>query len=60
MVEEIDNIESLENNYFSSSKIVLEYRKEGNYYDIIMKVINDLLNRLDSLTDTGKTNYQEF
>jgi len=50
----------LENNYFSSSKIVLEYRKEGNYYDIIMKVINDLLNRLDSLTDTGKTNYQEF
>lgn len=57
-MEEIDNIESLENNYFSSSKITLEYRKDGNYYDIIMKVINDLLTRLDTINETGKTNYQ--
>lgn len=60
MVEEIDNIEEMENNYFNSSKICFEYRKDGNYYDIIMKVINDLLERIDSPSDSGKTHYQEF
>ena len=62
MVDEIDNIENLENNYFSQSKIILEYRKDGNYYDLIMRVVNDLLNRLEGTGagNSGKTNYQEF
>ena len=28
---------------------MFEFRKEGNYYDLIMKVINDLLNKIDNV-----------
>lgn len=60
MVEEIDNIEEMENNYFNNSKLGFEFRKDGNYNDIIMKVVNDLLERIDTHNDNGRTNHQEF
>lgn len=43
-------MEELQNNYFNSSKICFELRKEGNYNDLIMRVLNDLLERIDAPT----------
>ena len=47
IVREVDNIESLDNNYFTHSDIVFEYREEGNYNDLIMRMINDLMSLVD-------------
>lgn len=60
MVEEIDNLEEMQNNYFNNSKVYFEYREDGNYNDVIMKVVNDLLERIDILNPSERTNYQEF
>lgn len=59
-VREVDNIESLENNYFASSDVVFEYRQEGNYNDLIMLVLNDLMARVDEKASGETTNFQEF
>jgi hypothetical protein len=45
-VREVDNIESLTNNYFTSSSIYFEYRESGNYNDLIMMMINDLISKV--------------
>jgi hypothetical protein len=43
----MDNIESLENNYFTQTDIVFEYREDGNYNDLIMRMVNDLIGLVD-------------
>jgi hypothetical protein len=48
VVHEIDDIEALKNNYFFNSDIDFEYRENGNYNDLIMRVINDLSKRINS------------
>ena len=47
----MDNIESLDNNYFNHTDIVFEYREEGNYNDLIMRMVNDLMNLADKEAD---------
>ena len=42
LVYEVDNIEALSNNYLISSKVVFEYRDDGNYNDLIMRFINEV------------------
>jgi phage I-like protein len=44
----VDNSEALPNNYFAYSKIVFEYRENGNYNDLIMLMLNDLMGIVDS------------
>jgi hypothetical protein len=46
-VHEVDNIESLDNNYFTHTDIVFEYREDGNYNDLIMRMMNDLMGLID-------------
>lgn len=42
IVHEVDNIEALENNYMSKTDYVFEYREDGNYNDLIMKLMNEI------------------
>jgi hypothetical protein len=44
----VDNSEALSNSYFAHSKIVFEYRESGNYNDLIMMLLNDLMRIVDS------------
>jgi hypothetical protein len=46
-VHEVDNSEAISNNYFARSSIVFEYRDSGNYNDLIMRMINDLMQTID-------------
>lgn len=48
IVKEINNIEVLSNDFFYNSNIPLEYRESGNYNDIIMQVLNELISLADS------------
>jgi len=50
-VREADNIESLDKNYFTHTDFAFEYREEGNYNDLIMRMINDLMSLVDKETD---------
>mgnify|MGYP006910362897 CR=1 FL=1 len=44
MIHEVDNIEALPNNYLASAtNVVFEYRDDGNYNDLIMRLINELV-----------------
>lgn len=49
VVKEIDNIEALENDIFSYSEdsYGFEYRESGSYNDLIMKLLNDLMSKID-------------
>lgn len=48
-IKEIDNIEALENDlfYYSDDSFGFEYRESGNYNDLIMKLVNQLMKRID-------------
>jgi len=60
----VDNIESLDNNYFTHTDIIFEYREEGNCNDLIMRMVNDLMNLVDKTISPEKerdlTNYGNF
>lgn len=47
VIKEINNMEMLSNDFFYNSDIVLKYRENGNYNDIIMRVINDMVSLAD-------------
>jgi hypothetical protein len=64
IVQEIDNMGALDNNYFTFSEVVFEYRQGGNYNDLIMRMMNDVVSRIDVKSKShqakGMTNYQDF
>ena len=62
IVQEIDNMGALDNNYFTFSDVVFEYRQSGNYNDLIMRMMNDIVSRIDAKSHLAKgmTNYQDF
>lgn len=53
---------ALDNNYFTFSDVVFEYRQSGNYNDLIMRMMNDIVSRIDAKSHLAKgmTNYQDF
>lgn len=53
-VREIDNLDAIRNDYFYTSSIQFSYRENGNYNDLIMRVLNDLMQRID-LVEEGDT-----
>jgi hypothetical protein len=57
-VKEVDNIEALSNNYFTTSSIVFEYRESGNYNDLIMLMLNDLISKVDESQE--QTSFRGF
>lgn len=60
IVHEVDNIESINNNYFTHTSLIFEFREEGNYNDLIMAMMNDLMQFIDNETEDDKTNYTDF
>lgn len=58
VVHEVDHIETVDNNYFTTSPIVFELRESGNYNDLIMRVINDQISKVDQTQEAN--NYQVF
>ena len=48
LVNEIDNMDSLTNDFLANSQIVFEYREDGNYNDIIMEMLNELMGLVDN------------
>lgn len=51
-------MEALSNDYFAHTKIVFEYRNSGNYSDLIMLMLNDLMGIVDSEDEEGVSTYQ--
>ena len=47
-IQEKDNMEALPNNFLSTSHVVFEYREDGNYNDLIMKMLNELMGLIDN------------
>ena len=60
VVHEVDNIEALPNNYLNDSKVVFEFRESGNYNDLIMQMINEVMGKIDEPAHEETSNYQDF
>jgi glutaredoxin-related protein len=63
-VQEMDNLGALSNTYFCNSSVGFEYRESGNYNDLVMRMLNDILSRLDQpspfLPSRRSTNFTDF
>ena len=62
VVKEINNMEVTSNDFFYNSNINLEYRENGNYNDIIMRVLNELISLADNQSPNVPqcTNFNDF
>jgi hypothetical protein len=47
VVKEINNMEVLSNDFFYNSDIAIKYRESGNYNDVIMRVLNEIISLAD-------------
>ncbi len=59
-VKSMDKSQMLENDYVYSSEVSFEYRKDGRYEDLIMRLINELMKRCNAEDRSGDTNYKVF
>ena len=68
-LQQTNNFQQLSNDFLYSNGFIFKYREDGNYNDMIMKVINKTLEIVDgpSLKQTKNefddqipTNYQDF
>lgn len=51
----------LAHNYFATSQLVFEWRESGNYSDLVMKMLNDIFEKIDQRSPYEKmTNYADF
>ena len=46
-LQQTNNFEQLANDFLYSNKLIFKYRENGNYNDMIMKVINKTLEIVD-------------
>ena len=58
-------MDSEENNIFLTSSVNFEYRESGDYNDLIMMLLNEVLVKVDTASvfdnkDEGLTNYKDF
>lgn len=62
IVKEVDNIEALENDafFYSKDSYGFEYRESGNYNDLIMRLMNDLMAKIDQKDSDGKSTQTIF
>jgi hypothetical protein len=51
VVEEINHLDILSNDFFYNPGIMFTYKKSGNYNETIMKVINKVLEQVDSFSE---------
>ena len=47
MVKGINNIDELTNDFIYNSNVAWEYRENGNYNDLIMRLINEVIELAD-------------
>jgi hypothetical protein len=59
-VKPIDNSQMVQNDYIYSSEVSFEYREDGRYEDLIMRLINELMKRCNAEDRSGDTNYKVF
>ena len=51
----------LAHNYFATSQIVFDWRESGNYNDLIMQMVNDVVLRIDERSLLGRgSNFSDF
>lgn len=69
VVEEINSFDQLENDFIYITGIKFSYRKSGNYNDLIMEALNNVLKKIDEPSkfynnlNTSKisiSNYKDF
>lgn len=60
VVKDINNIEMLTYDFFFNSSITLEFRENGNYNDIIMQVLNEIISLADSPHSPDTTIFKDF
>lgn len=48
VVKETDTIEGLANDYLQNSAIIFEYRESGNYNELIMKFLNEIMTSINA------------
>jgi len=62
VIKEIDNMEALENDafHYSENSFDFEYRENGNYNDLIMKLMNHMMCKVDSLEDHNSKKMRVF
>lgn len=58
-VREIDNTDQLINDYVYTSPVVFRYRESGEYSDLVMRMLNEVLRRLNLRVGT-RTIYEKF
>lgn len=58
-IREIDNTDQLSNDYVYTSPVVFRFRESADYTDLIMRMLNDVLRKLD-LKVGGRTVSEKF
>jgi hypothetical protein len=59
VVREIDNTDQLMNDYLYNSEIVFKFRDSGEYNDLIMRSINEVLRKIEKRV-RSKSIYEKF
>jgi hypothetical protein len=49
-VQETDHLDLLNNDFLYTFGIMFEYREDGNYNDMIMKVLNKAMEQIDGIS----------
>ena len=49
-------MDALSSNYFTDSSLVFEFRDDGNYNDLIMRMMNDIMDTIDNYTNQFEEN----
>lgn len=59
VVREIDNTDQLMNDYLYNSEIIFKFRDSGEYNDLIMRSINEVLRKIEKRV-RSKSIYEKF
>jgi hypothetical protein len=59
VVREIDNTDQPQNDYLFNSGVCFKFRESGEYNDLIMRLLNEIIKKIEFKVGT-KTVYQKF
>jgi hypothetical protein len=58
-IKSIDNSQMVQNDYIYSSEVAFEYREDGRYEDLIMRLINEIIARSNAEVPSGNSIFQD-
>jgi hypothetical protein len=58
-IREVDNTDQPQNDYVFNSAVCFKFRESGEYNDLIMRLINEIIKKID-LKVGNRTVYQKF